>query len=159
MTETSSLLVKVIDNHGRSAGFHPAPPLVAVLVISVGALDAGGGRLTTAWWAPEPPGVGFLKVEGFLVHRGPEGLDIVLHFQIIRYGNISIKDRLLGALVKQELVLGLNVPGDVAPGLGHANDYGVRARNPSVCLLAVLKGSHGIRTLGEVALAEPLLDY
>jgi len=82
MTETSSLLVKVIDDHRLGVGLKSAPPLVAVLEVSTRALGPGCSGLTCTRWAPEPEGSGLGEVFA-LVISGLEGLDVGFNLEVV----------------------------------------------------------------------------
>lgn len=58
MTEHSSLLVEVINDHCLGVGLKSAPPLVAVLKEGIRALGPSCRGLAETGGAPEPVGVG-----------------------------------------------------------------------------------------------------
>nr|DAW45433.1 MAG TPA: hypothetical protein [Cressdnaviricota sp.] len=82
MTEASSLLVKVIDDHRLGVGLKSAPPLVAVLEVGARALGPGCSGLTCTRCTPEPEGSGLGEVLT-LVISGLEGLDVGFHFEVM----------------------------------------------------------------------------
>lgn len=137
MTETSSLLVKVIDDHWLGVGLKSAPPLVAVLEVGARALGPGCSGLTCSRCTPEPVGSGLGEVFA-LVISGLEGLDVGFNLEVVSNGYVAVTDGLLSTLLDQKGVPLLNVASDVDAGLRHADNDGSRAGLPGLCLLAVL---------------------
>ena len=157
MTETSSFLVEVINDHCLGVGLKSAPPLVTVLEEGSRALGPGCCRLTDTGGAPKPVGVGLREVFSFIL-SGLEGLDVHLVLKVVGQRDVAIPNCLFCALLEKKGVLLLHVPGYVEPGLWHPDDDGCRAGHPGLCLLAVLPGLEGVLADREVAFAEPLLN-
>lgn len=157
MTETSSLLVEVINDNRLGVGLKSAPPLVAVLEEGTRALGPGCCGLTDTGGAPKPEGIGLREVLG-LILSGLKGLDVSLVLEVVGQRDVAIPNCLFCALLEKKGVLLLHVSGYVEPGLGHPDDDGCRAGHPGLCLLAVLPGLEGVLADREVAFAEPLLN-